>query len=68
MTQALTAPTSSPREIRRSSATASAITGTIMIMLVPPDEFTREPGQTVEIRVPGIGVLANPVARAGDLL
>jgi hypothetical protein len=31
--QALTAPTSSPREIRRSSAMASAITGAIMIMI-----------------------------------
>jgi 2-dehydro-3-deoxy-D-arabinonate dehydratase len=36
--------------------------------LVPPDEFTLEPGQTVEIRVPGIGMLANPVVRAGELL
>jgi 2-dehydro-3-deoxy-D-arabinonate dehydratase len=36
--------------------------------LVPPDEFTLEPGQTVEIRVPGIGLLANPVAPAGELL
>jgi 2-dehydro-3-deoxy-D-arabinonate dehydratase len=36
--------------------------------LVPPDELTLEPGQTVEIRVPGIGVLANPVAPAGELL
>lgn len=31
--QPLTAPTSSPREIRRSRATASRITGTIMIMI-----------------------------------
>ena len=31
--QALTAPTSSPRAIRRSSAIASAITGRIMIMI-----------------------------------
>jgi 2-dehydro-3-deoxy-D-arabinonate dehydratase len=36
--------------------------------IVPPDELTLEPGQTVEIRVPGIGMLANPVARAGELL
>jgi 2-dehydro-3-deoxy-D-arabinonate dehydratase len=36
--------------------------------LVPPDEFTLEPGQTVEIRVPGIGTLVNRVARAGELL
>ena len=32
--------------------------------LVPPDEFTLEPGHTVEIRIAGIGLLANPVARA----
>jgi 2-dehydro-3-deoxy-D-arabinonate dehydratase len=36
--------------------------------LVPPDEFTLEPGQTVEIRIAGIGVLRNPVARAQELL
>jgi 2-dehydro-3-deoxy-D-arabinonate dehydratase len=36
--------------------------------LVPPDAFTLEPGQTVEIRVPGIGTLVNRVARAGELL
>jgi 2-dehydro-3-deoxy-D-arabinonate dehydratase len=36
--------------------------------VVPPDELTLEPGQTVEIRVPGIGMLANPVAPAGELL
>jgi 2-dehydro-3-deoxy-D-arabinonate dehydratase len=36
--------------------------------LVPPDEVTLEPGQTVEIRIDGIGTLVNPVARAGDLL
>lgn len=36
--------------------------------LVPPDEFTLEPGQTVEISVPGIGVLRNPVASASELL
>jgi 2-dehydro-3-deoxy-D-arabinonate dehydratase len=36
--------------------------------IVPPDGFTLEPGQTVAIRVQGIGVLANPVARAGELL
>jgi 2-dehydro-3-deoxy-D-arabinonate dehydratase len=32
--------------------------------IVPPDEFTLQPGQTVEIRVPGIGLLRNPVAAA----
>jgi 2-dehydro-3-deoxy-D-arabinonate dehydratase len=36
--------------------------------LVPPDEVTLEPGQTVEIRVAGIGMLTNPVAQAGELL
>jgi len=30
--------------------------------LVPPDEVTLLPGQTVEIEIPGIGVLRNPVA------
>ena len=29
--------------------------------LVPPDDFTLEPGHIVEIEVPGIGVLSNPV-------
>jgi 2-dehydro-3-deoxy-D-arabinonate dehydratase len=32
--------------------------------IVPPDDFTLEPGQTVEIRIAGIGTLRNPVARA----
>jgi 2-dehydro-3-deoxy-D-arabinonate dehydratase len=36
--------------------------------LVPPDEFTLELGQIVEIRIDGIGVLRNPVAPAGELL
>jgi 2-dehydro-3-deoxy-D-arabinonate dehydratase len=36
--------------------------------LVPPDDFTLEPGQTVEIRIAGIGLLANPVAPAHELL
>jgi 2-dehydro-3-deoxy-D-arabinonate dehydratase len=36
--------------------------------VVPPDDFTLEPGHTVEIEVPGIGVLRNPVGRATDLL
>jgi 2-dehydro-3-deoxy-D-arabinonate dehydratase len=31
--------------------------------LVPPDEFTLQPGHRVEITVPEIGTLANPVAR-----
>jgi 2-dehydro-3-deoxy-D-arabinonate dehydratase len=36
--------------------------------LVPPDEFTLEPGHTVAIRVPGIGTLVNTVVVATDLL
>lgn len=32
--------------------------------LVPPDEVTLTPGYTVEIRIPGIGLLRNPVAAA----
>ncbi|HST24822.1 MAG TPA: fumarylacetoacetate hydrolase family protein [Gaiellaceae bacterium] len=36
--------------------------------LVPPDSFTLEPGQRVEIHVPGIGTLVNPVGRAADLI
>ena len=36
--------------------------------LVPPDDFTLEPGHFVEIEVPGIGTLANPVVRASTLL
>jgi 2-dehydro-3-deoxy-D-arabinonate dehydratase len=36
--------------------------------LVPPDDFTLEPGHVVEIHVPGIGTLTNPVVPAEDLL
>jgi 2-dehydro-3-deoxy-D-arabinonate dehydratase len=36
--------------------------------LVPPDDFTLLPGHTVEIHVPGIGTLRNPVVPAADLL
>ena len=36
--------------------------------LVPPDDFTLRPGHTVEIHVPGIGTLRNPVRAAADLL
>ena len=36
--------------------------------LVPPDDFTLEPGHLVEIRVPEIGTLRNPVGAAADLL
>jgi 2-dehydro-3-deoxy-D-arabinonate dehydratase len=32
--------------------------------IVPPDDLTLVPGQTVEIRIPGIGTLRNPVAAA----
>ena len=35
--------------------------------LVPPDDFTLEPGHTVEITVPEIGTLTNPVASATEL-
>ncbi|HJS93192.1 MAG TPA: fumarylacetoacetate hydrolase family protein [Solirubrobacteraceae bacterium] len=34
--------------------------------LVPPDDVTLAPGYTVEIRIPGIGLLRNPVAAAND--
>ena len=30
--------------------------------LVPPDEYTLEPGHVVEIEIEGIGVLVNTVA------
>jgi 2-dehydro-3-deoxy-D-arabinonate dehydratase len=36
--------------------------------LVPPDGFTLEPGHVVEIQVPGIGTLTNPVVTAAELL
>lgn len=36
--------------------------------LVPPDDFTLEPGNVVEIEVPGIGTLVNPVVVASSLL
>jgi 2-dehydro-3-deoxy-D-arabinonate dehydratase len=36
--------------------------------LVPPDDVALVPGQQVEIRIPGIGTLANPVGAAADLL
>jgi 2-dehydro-3-deoxy-D-arabinonate dehydratase len=35
--------------------------------LVPPDDFTLEPGHTVEITVPEIGTLTNPVLPAAEL-
>ena len=36
--------------------------------LVPPESFTLLPGHIVEIHVPEIGTLANPVVLAGDLV
>jgi 2-dehydro-3-deoxy-D-arabinonate dehydratase len=36
--------------------------------LVPPDDFTLEPGHLVEIEVPEIGILSNPVVLASSLL
>jgi 2-dehydro-3-deoxy-D-arabinonate dehydratase len=36
--------------------------------LVPPDDFTLLPGHVVEIDVPEIGTLTNPVVLAADLL
>ena len=46
-------------------------TGSVLLTgtgLVPPDDFTLEPGHVVEIEVPGIGTLANPVVLASSLL
>jgi 2-dehydro-3-deoxy-D-arabinonate dehydratase len=36
--------------------------------LVPPDDFTLEPGHFVEVEVAGVGRLVNEVARAEELL
>ncbi|WP_341820242.1 fumarylacetoacetate hydrolase family protein, partial [Escherichia coli] len=36
--------------------------------LVPPDSFTLSPGHFVEIHVPEIGTLVNPVVRASELI
>ena len=36
--------------------------------VVPPDDFTLEPGHVVEIHVPGIGTLVNPVVLASNLV
>ena len=36
--------------------------------LVPPDDFTLEPGYVVQIHVPGIGMLSNPVVLASSLV
>jgi 2-dehydro-3-deoxy-D-arabinonate dehydratase len=45
--------------------------GTVLLTgtgLVPPDDVALAPGYQVEIRIPGIGTLVNPVAAAADLL
>ncbi|MBM3678707.1 MAG: hypothetical protein FJW96_12635 [Actinobacteria bacterium] len=45
--------------------------GTVLLTgtgLVPPDSFTLEPGHLVEIHVPQIGTLANPVVSAATLV
>jgi len=36
--------------------------------LVPPDDFTLRPGHVVEITVPEIGTLSNPVVAASELI
>jgi 2-dehydro-3-deoxy-D-arabinonate dehydratase len=36
--------------------------------LVPPDDFTLDPAHVVEIEVPGIGILSNPVVLASSLV
>jgi 2-dehydro-3-deoxy-D-arabinonate dehydratase len=36
--------------------------------IVPPDSFNLRPGHFVEIHVPEIGTLANPVVRAAELM
>ena len=46
-------------------AGSALLTGT---GLVPPSDFTLEPGHAVEIHVPGIGTLRNPVGLARELL
>jgi 2-dehydro-3-deoxy-D-arabinonate dehydratase len=41
--------------------------GTVLLTgtgVVPPDNVTLVPGQSVEITIPGIGTLRNPVAAA----
>jgi 2-dehydro-3-deoxy-D-arabinonate dehydratase len=45
--------------------------GTVLLTgtgIVPPDDASLQPGQTVEIRVPGIGILANTVAHASTIV
>jgi 2-dehydro-3-deoxy-D-arabinonate dehydratase len=44
--------------------------GTVLLTgtgIVPPDDASLQPGQTVEIRVPGIGTLVNAVRRASEI-
>lgn len=36
--------------------------------LVPPDDFTLEPGHTVEVGIAGVGRLVNEVAKTKELL
>ena len=43
--------------------------GTVLLTgagVVPPDDVALAPGQRVEVRIAGIGVLANPVIAAAD--
>ena len=61
----------SPSSSSGSSATTRSRPGSVLLTgtgLVPPDDFTLEPGHMVEIRVPGIGTLTNPVVAAADLI
>jgi 2-dehydro-3-deoxy-D-arabinonate dehydratase len=54
--------------VRRDNPLAA---GTVLLTgtgVVPPDEVTLEPGHTVEIAVPGIGRLVNPVRRAREIM
>ena len=58
------------QEIRRLRRDNPVPPGSVLLTgtgLVPPDDFTLLPGMRVEIHVPGIGALVNPVARASDL-
>jgi 2-dehydro-3-deoxy-D-arabinonate dehydratase len=44
--------------------------GTVLLTgtgVVPPDDVSLQPGHHVEIHVPGIGTLVNPVSRAGEI-
>jgi 2-dehydro-3-deoxy-D-arabinonate dehydratase len=44
--------------------------GTVLLTgtgIVPPDDASLQPGQTIEIRVPGIGTLVNSVRRASGV-